>query len=75
MPDLAYFRHGCAARDADLVVAYADLDDFKAVNTKLTETVVDLKVLSPLLELMEAWAYARAHAYRFGGDEFNIVRC
>lgn len=73
LPDLAHFRHECALRDAELVVAYVDIDDFKAVNTKLSETVVDLKVLSPLLELMEAWAYARAHAYRFGGDEYVLL--
>lgn len=72
-PDLAHFRHECELRSADLVVAYVDIDDFKAVNAKLTETVVDLKVLTPFLEIIEAWAFARAHAYRFGGDEYVLL--
>ncbi|MCC6901475.1 MAG: GGDEF domain-containing protein [Polyangiaceae bacterium] len=72
-PDLAHFRHECELRTADLVVVYVDIDDFKAVNAKLTETVVDLKVLTPFLEIIEAWAFARAHAYRFGGDEYVLL--
>ncbi|MCK6532727.1 MAG: diguanylate cyclase [Polyangiaceae bacterium] len=72
-PDLAHFRHECELRGADLIVAYVDIDDFKAVNAKLTETVVDLKVLTPFLEVIEAWAFARAHAYRFGGDEYVLL--
>ncbi|MBE7481882.1 MAG: diguanylate cyclase [Polyangiaceae bacterium] len=72
-PDLAHFRHECELRSAELVVAYVDIDDFKAVNAKLTETVVDLKVLTPFLEIIEAWAFARAHAYRFGGDEYVLL--
>jgi diguanylate cyclase (GGDEF)-like protein len=72
-PDLAFYRHECALRGAGLLVVYADIDDFKAVNAKLTETVVDLKVLTPFLEIVEAWAFARAHAYRFGGDEYVLL--
>ncbi|MBK7580677.1 MAG: diguanylate cyclase [Myxococcales bacterium] len=73
IPDLKHYRHECGLRDANLIVAYADIDDFKAVNAKLTETVVDLKVLTPFLGLIEAWAFARAHAYRFGGDEYVLL--
>lgn len=71
--DLAYYRHECALRDAELAVAYVDIDDFKAINSKLTETVVDLLVLGPFLELIEAWIFARGHAYRFGGDEYVLL--
>ncbi|MFO0555751.1 MAG: diguanylate cyclase [Polyangiaceae bacterium] len=70
LPDLALARHECGLRGADLAVSYIDIDDFKAVNTKLTESVTDLKVLGPFLEAIEAWAFGHAHAYRFGGDEY-----
>lgn len=73
LPDLAYYRHECTLRDASIAVCYVDIDDFKAINERLTETVVDLKVLAPFLELVEAWAFGHGHAYRFGGDEFVIL--
>jgi diguanylate cyclase (GGDEF)-like protein len=73
LPDLAYYRHRCQIRQASVGLAYADIDNFKAVNTRLTETVVDAKVLPPFMELIESWAFARAHAYRFGGDEYVLL--
>lgn len=68
--DLAHYRSECDLRGNDLAVLYLDIDDFKAVNTRLGETTVDLKVLRPFVELLEAWAHGRGHAYRFGGDEY-----
>ncbi len=68
--DLAHYRAECDLRGNDLAVLYLDIDDFKAVNTRLGETTVDLKVLRPFVELLEAWAHGRGHAYRFGGDEY-----
>lgn len=73
LPDLAHYRYECELRGAELSVAYVDIDDFKAVNSRLTETTVDLKVLAPFLELMEAWVFAHGHAYRFGGDEYVVL--
>ncbi len=73
LPDLAYYRRQCGLRDVAVAVAYVDIDDIKAVNTRYTETVVDQKVLVPLLELLEAHVFGRGHAYRFGGDEYVIV--
>lgn len=73
LTDLAYYRYECGLRDAELAVAYVDIDDFKAVNSKLTETVVDLLVLGPFLELIEAWVFGHGHAYRFGGDEYVVL--
>jgi diguanylate cyclase (GGDEF)-like protein len=73
LPDLAYYRHCCQIRQASVGLAYADIDNFKAVNTRLTETVVDAKVLPPFMELIESWSFARGHAYRFGGDEYVLL--
>jgi diguanylate cyclase (GGDEF)-like protein len=73
LTDLAYYRHECALRGSELAVAYVDIDDFKAINSRLTETVVDLLVLGPFLELVESWVFGHGHAYRFGGDEYVIL--
>ena len=73
LPDLAYYRAKCAFRDAEIAVAYVDIDDFKALNTRYTETVIDLKLLPEFMELLEAHTFARGHAYRFGGDEYVLL--
>jgi diguanylate cyclase (GGDEF)-like protein len=73
LPDLAYYRRQCELRGASLAVAYVDIDDFKAINTRYTETVVDQRVLVPFLELLEAHVFGRGHAYRFGGDEYVLL--
>ena len=73
LPDLAFYRAKCAFRDAEVAVAYVDIDDFKTLNTRYTETVIDLKLLPVLMELLEAHTFARGHAYRFGGDEYVLL--
>lgn len=54
-------------------VAFIDIDDFKAVNTALTETRVDREVLPPLMLLLEAATSSRGYAFRQGGDEYVVV--
>jgi diguanylate cyclase (GGDEF)-like protein len=73
LPDLAHYRWECSLRDASITVAFVDIDDFKAKNAALTEVVVDLKVLPPFMELIEAFVFARGHAYRYGGDEYVLL--
>ncbi|HEY4121904.1 MAG TPA: GGDEF domain-containing protein [Byssovorax sp.] len=73
LPDLAHYRAACALRGVSLAVAYVDIDDFKAINTRYTETIVDQRVLTPFLELLEAHVFGRGHAYRFGGDEYVLL--
>jgi diguanylate cyclase (GGDEF)-like protein len=73
LPDLAYYRRRCAFRDAPIAVAYLDIDDFKSYNTRYTETKVDLALLAPFMELLEAHVFAHGHAYRFGGDEYLLL--
>lgn len=73
LPDLAHYRKKCAYRGAAIAAAYVDIDDFKTFNTRYTETVVDLKILAPFMELLEAHTFALGHAYRFGGDEYVIL--
>lgn len=73
LPDLAYYRRRCHFRKAPLSVAYIDIDDFKAFNTKYTETKVDLHLLTPFMESIEAHVFSHGHAYRFGGDEYLLT--
>jgi diguanylate cyclase (GGDEF)-like protein len=53
-------------------VIYLDLDEFKAINTVLTEVVVDRQVLPPIHRLLADCADGYGHAYAEGGDEFTI---
>ncbi|MEZ4447140.1 MAG: hypothetical protein R3B72_49130 [Polyangiaceae bacterium] len=69
--DLAYYRIRCGLRDLPIAVAYMDIDDFKAFNTKYTETKVDLDLLTPFMETIEAHVFAHGHAYRFGGGRIS----
>lgn len=73
LTDLDYYRRRCAIRQVSLGVAYADIDDFKAVNSKFGESWVDVQVLPRFMEALETWAFARGHAYRFGGDEYLLL--
>ncbi len=54
-------------------VAYADIDEFKKVNSAATETVVDREVLPPFMLLLEAHTAQRGYAFRQGGDEYVVV--
>ncbi|AUX42689.1 hypothetical protein SOCE26_041220 [Sorangium cellulosum] len=73
LPDLAHYRARCGLRGAAIAVAFIDIDDFKAFNNQHTETVVDLHVLPPFMESIEAHVFAHGHAYRFGGDEYMVT--
>ncbi len=72
-PDLAYYRARCRLRNRSIAVAYMDIDDFKSFNTRYTETKVDLDVLTPFMEAIEAHLFIHGHAYRFGGDEYVVL--
>jgi len=73
LPDLAHYRRRCRFRGAPVAVVYADIDDFKAFNTRHGETTVDRDLLAPFMEAMEAHVFGHGHAYRFGGDEYVIL--
>jgi len=71
-----------ALLDADLeqpagllgrAVIYLDLDDFKALNTRLTEVVVDRMVLPELHRCLADCVQGIGNAYAEGGDEFTVL--
>lgn len=72
-PDLEYYRLSCALRGRSVTLAYLDIDDFKAFNTRYTEHVVDRDLLPFFARTMEAHTYAHGHAYQKGGDEYVIA--
>ena len=71
--DITVFRGHCEDRHVPFAVVFADLDDFKAVNTEIGEVLVDRLVLPRILSAVEAAAYGHGRAYRHGGDEFVIL--
>lgn len=56
-----------------IAVIFLDLDNFKSLNTKFTESVVDEVVLPPLFELFENLVSNLGYAYGEGGDEFTFL--
>lgn len=56
-----------------VAVIYFDLDNFKAINTRFTEPVIDRTLLSELNKLIAALADGRGIAYAEGGDEFIVM--
>jgi diguanylate cyclase (GGDEF)-like protein len=71
--DLAHYRRKCRLRNASIAVAFVDIDDFKALNTRFGETRVDIDILPRFMEAVEAHVFAHGHAYRFGGDEYVLT--
>jgi diguanylate cyclase (GGDEF)-like protein len=73
LPDLDQMRRACEERSAPVAIAFVDVDGLKALNSKLTETMVDALILPPLMRSVELAVYGHGYAYRFGGDEFVLL--
>lgn len=56
-----------------LGLLFLDIDHFKKLNTKYTETVVDRDILVPFQHLLVDVTYSRGFSYSVGGDEFIIL--
>jgi diguanylate cyclase (GGDEF)-like protein len=54
-------------------VIYLDLDDFKALNMRLTEVVVDREVLPSFHTMLAECVNGIGYAYAEGGDEFTVL--
>lgn len=73
LDDLRYYRWKCEIRSRPIMVAFVDIDQFKNLNTKYTETVVDRDFLSRFMAELEAHVFSHGFAYRFGGDEYVLL--
>ncbi|EJM89837.1 MULTISPECIES: GGDEF domain-containing protein [unclassified Pseudomonas] len=54
-------------------LVFFDIDHFKDLNTKYTETTVDLQVLKPFMRFVKDLVQARGYSYSVGGDEFIVL--
>ena len=54
-------------------VIYFDLDNFKAINSRFTERVVDETLLPAVHRLVASAALNQGHAYAEGGDEMIVL--
>lgn len=70
--DFASYCTGLRA-DATVGVLFLDIDNFKALNTRFTEVIVDQEILAPFQKLLCAICTHRGEAYRHGGEEFLIL--
>ena len=76
---------GQAARDFDefladakkwenpIAVLFVDLDHFKALNMRWTETEVDKTIFPEAQNLLAKLVQGRGEAYRYGGEEFLLI--
>ena len=70
--DFASYCSGLRA-DAAIGVLFLDIDNFKSLNTRFTEAIVDRDVLVPFQKLLGAICAHRGEAYRYGGEEFLVL--
>lgn len=73
LQDLNYYRNRCELRRTALAVAYIDIDKFKSLNEKHTETEVDRLILPRFMRMLESHLYNHGFAYRQGGDEYVLL--
>lgn len=61
------------AVDNPIAVFFVDVDEFKALNAKLTEVKVDQTILPDIQHLIAKLVQGRGEAYRQGGEEFVMI--
>ncbi len=67
------YAEECAPHHLPIAVLFLDLDNFKGINTKYTESVVDRTILPDAQRLLSSLAMKRGQAYRHGGEEFVLL--
>lgn len=56
-----------------IAVLFVDIDQFKVLNERLTETKVDKTIFPEVQKLLAKLVQGRAGAYRYGGEEFLLI--
>jgi diguanylate cyclase (GGDEF)-like protein len=57
----------------EIAILFIDIDKFKQLNSKYTETKVDQTILPAAQKLLKRLTQARGGAYRHGGEEFVVI--
>jgi diguanylate cyclase (GGDEF)-like protein len=70
--DFALYSSGLGT-DGCVGVLFLDIDNFKPLNTRFTESIVDQEVLIPFQQLLSNICLYRGDAYRHGGEEFLVL--
>jgi len=62
-----------APLNRSVAVLFVDIDNFKLLNTRYTEAVIDKTILPQAMRLVKELACLRGNAYRYGGEEFLVI--
>jgi diguanylate cyclase (GGDEF)-like protein len=68
-----WVEEGATVTDYSIGVVFVDVDDFKKINSKFTEFIVDRDILPPLQRLVRDASLHKGSAYRHGGEELVII--
>lgn len=71
-PDFALYSSGLGP-GVCVGALFIDIDNFKSLNTRFTESVVDQEVLVLFQRLLSTVSLYRGEAYRHGGEEFLVL--
>ena len=70
--DFDTWRADAGEQSFPIGVLFIDIDDFKRLNSRHTETTVDETILLEAQTLLKQLTAHRGEAYRHGGDEFVV---
>jgi len=71
--DFADWSQQLSPVKGQIAVLFADLDNFKALNTKYSEPRIDQSLLPDAMHLVEGLTRVRGGAYKYGGDEYVLI--
>ena len=71
--DFADWSQQLSPVNRQIAVIFADLDNFKALNTKYSEPRIDQSLLPDAMHLVEGLTRMRGGAYKYGGDEWVLI--
>lgn len=71
--DFADWSQQLSPVNGQMAVLFADLDNFKILNTKYSEPRIDQSLLPDVMHLVAGLVRMRGGAYKYGGDEYLLI--